>query len=143
KADGKEWIRFTLPDEKLPHTLFELPISRWASIRSTDGSLEKRAVVEMTFCIANQLVTDEVNLAPRPNFIYPVLLGRNMLAGRFLIDSARDETTSPQCQATTPIPPITAPAMPAAPAAATDIPAADTTVAAPLPAAPAAPAIPP
>nr|WP_232224186.1 RimK/LysX family protein [Mastigocladopsis repens] len=33
----------------------------------------------MKFCIAGRWIEEEVNLAERDNFNYPVLIGRNML----------------------------------------------------------------
>lgn len=59
---------------------FEREVVRYVRIKKKGGGYIRRPVIEMTFCIGNKRVNEEVNLANRESFIYPVLIGRNMLA---------------------------------------------------------------
>ena len=50
------------------------------------------------FCIGGRKIRDEVNLADRGHFIYPVLIGRNMLGkGDFLLDPSRTFVSRAPC----------------------------------------------
>lgn len=71
---------------------------RWVRIKGKSGQFQRRPVVEMEFCIAGHSVHSEVNLAPRADFVYPILVGRNMLrAANIVVDPARTFTAHAQC----------------------------------------------
>lgn len=79
---------------------FERPIVRWVSIKSRKGADIRRPVVRMKLCVAGQWIEEEVNLAERDNFNYPVLIGRNMLKqGGLVVDSSKTFTADPSCSA--------------------------------------------
>lgn len=80
--------------------LFEAPIKRWVRIKKKGNEQEgyiRRPVVEMTFCLGDRKIIEEVNLAERGNFIYPVLIGRNMLRDNILVDTSKTFTQRPSC----------------------------------------------
>jgi len=75
-------------------------IVRHVRIKKKGGGDEyiRRPVVEMTFCIAGQLVKEEVNLANRDGFTYDLLIGRNMLEkGLLIVDVSKTFTGKPNC----------------------------------------------
>lgn len=77
---------------------FELPIVRWVRIESRQSDYIRRPVVRMKICIAGQWIEEEVNLADRDDFNYPVLIGRNMLTkGKLVVDSSQTFTKNPSC----------------------------------------------
>lgn len=77
---------------------FELPIVRWVRIESRKADYIKRPVVRMKLCVAGQWIEEEVNLAERDDFNYPVLIGRNMLKkGNLAVDSSKTFTADPSC----------------------------------------------
>lgn len=79
---------------------FELPIVRWVRIESRKADYIRRPVVRMKLCVAGQWIEEEVNLADRDDFNYPVLIGRNMLEkGKFAVDSSKTFTTELSCPA--------------------------------------------
>lgn len=79
---------------------FEREIVRYVRIKKKGGGYIRRPVIEMTFCLAGKSITEEVNLANRENFIYPVLVGRNMMVHAGLaIDPARTLLSRPRCKA--------------------------------------------
>lgn len=81
---------------------FEREIVRYVRIKKKGGGYIRRPVIHMTFCVADKTITEEVNLANRENFIYPVLIGRNMMqhAG-LVIDASRRFIAKPNCKPTT------------------------------------------
>ena len=77
----------------------ERRLLRWVRIKSKKTSTYyRRPVVDMEFCIAGRRVHSEVNLAPRTDFIYPILVGRNMLRdANIVVDADRTFTTHAHC----------------------------------------------
>ena len=72
-------------------------ISRWVRIKKKTGGHIRRPTVMMQFWIAGQLIEEEVNLSDRDDFIYDVLIGRNMLKkGNLVVDSAQTFTAKPK-----------------------------------------------
>jgi len=79
---------------------FELPIVRWVRIESRKADYIRRPVVRMKLCVAGRWIEEEVNLAERDDFNYPVLIGRNMLKqGGLVVDSSKTFTADPSCSA--------------------------------------------
>jgi hypothetical protein len=78
--------------------VFERYVLRYVKIkRKISGSI-RRPVVAMTFCIAGRTTKEEVNLADRENFVYPVLVGRNMLShAKLLVDASKTFTRRASC----------------------------------------------
>lgn len=78
---------------------FEREIIRYVRIKLKGGGFVRRPVILMKFCIAGREVEEEVNLANRENFIYPVLVGRNMMAHADLaINAGATMTARPVCK---------------------------------------------
>lgn len=82
-----------------PPKTFEREIIRYVRIKLKGGGFTRRPVIRMKFCIAGRAVEEEVNLANRENFIYPVLVGRNMMAHADLaIDASATMMSRPICK---------------------------------------------
>jgi hypothetical protein len=98
KAGEEGYVVFTIGNSEDTSKHIKKPLVRIVKIIERTGGYIKRPVVEMTFCIAGKLVTEEVNLANRDRFNYDVLIGRNMLehAG-LVVDSGTTYTTKPNC----------------------------------------------
>ena len=104
EKDGKIYdndmgkVIFSVEDKDGNKKILKKKIHRWIQVKSKEGGFIRRPVVFMQFCIAGRLIKDEVNLAERGNFIYPVLVGRNMLSeAGVLVDSAETFLTKPKC----------------------------------------------
>lgn len=95
---GKKIIFSVQGDRFGKKKTFEREIIRTVKIKKKGGGFVRRPVVKMEFCIANKVVSEEVNLANRENFLYPVLIGRNMMthAGLF-VNPAQTFIASPNC----------------------------------------------
>ncbi|TBR59917.1 hypothetical protein B4U84_03130 [Westiellopsis prolifica IICB1] len=93
-------IKFRFQDGEGTEAVFERPIVRWVSIKSREGKNLRRPVVRMKLCVAGKWVEEEVNLADREDFNYPILIGRNMLKqGKLIVDSSQTFTKEPTCSA--------------------------------------------
>ena len=92
ERDGEKWISFDITNKKNGQTHhFEKPVVRKTSIiRTIQG--EKRYVVLFDIKMGNELIDAEFTLNDRSKFEYQVLIGRNIINGRFLIDTSIENT---------------------------------------------------
>jgi len=98
KDAKKTSVLFKLEDAEGKVNTLQRKLVRWVRIKSKDGSFQRRPVVEMDFCVAGHPVRSEVNLAPRSDFIYPILVGRNMLRdANIIVDPNRTFTSRARC----------------------------------------------
>jgi hypothetical protein len=97
KKDDKKFVLFRVQTGENSYETFNAPLVRYVKIKKKEGGYLRRPVVEMAFCIGNRKILEEVNLADRGHFVYPVLIGRNMLANRIVIDSSKTFTQKPNC----------------------------------------------
>lgn len=98
KNDARRVI-FQVEDNAGKVSTLERRLVRWVRIKSKKtGVFYRRPVVDMEFCIAGKRVHSEVNLAPRKDFIYPILVGRNMLSDAdIVVDAERTFTARAHC----------------------------------------------
>lgn len=98
KATGETVIFSVRAEDGTPKT-FEREIRRYVRIKLKGGGFVRRPVITMNFCIAGRQVEEEVNLANRENFIYPVLVGRNMMShADLVINPAARHLSQPNCK---------------------------------------------
>jgi hypothetical protein len=93
KKNGEEWVRFKVDRGHASDPVIEAKIIRWVKIKHRIG---RRPVVSMVIGIGGKKIRGEVNLSPRQDFVYPVLIGRNMLRGKFVIDVSESHMSSPK-----------------------------------------------
>ena len=90
EKNGQTWVRFLFPygrREGYPQGfVIERPMLRQSRVKKGNGTY-LRFVIELDVCISGKTQTTEVSLSDRSNFNYPMLLGRESLAGRYIIDS--------------------------------------------------------
>ncbi len=89
KRRGKEWVRFVIhpkqrSTKRAVHT--EAKLVEWRGIRSSNGQLERRPVIETTIRLGNVEWKAEVTLSNRDQMGFRMLLGRSSLHGNFLVD---------------------------------------------------------
>jgi hypothetical protein len=92
-SDGR--VEFRLP-KTYGGMKFHLPIVEWRTIRSAE-SREKRPVVELEFCLGPKRVKTLVNLNNRSRVRYPLIIGRNLLSGNFVVDCMATRCAPPEC----------------------------------------------
>ena len=92
ERDGEKWISFDITNRKNNQTQhFEKPIVRKTHIIRTTNE-EMRYVVYMNIKIGNEIIDTEFTLNDRSKFEYQVLIGRNIINGRFIIDPSTENT---------------------------------------------------
>jgi hypothetical protein len=102
EKDDVQMVRFNLHrdhDEEGSRTItLEREVQRAASIKLRYTPVRDiRPVVLLDFCIAGIVYKAEFTLTNRTDFNYPVLLGRDFLQGRFLIDPNKTYTHRTRC----------------------------------------------
>ena len=101
KKNEQNWVRFTLnlrDTRKKLHTFtIEKKRERRVKIKNHDGVHDSRVTVELDICFNGRKETAEFTLADRNEYIYGVLLGRDFLKNRTLIDSAETFLTKAAC----------------------------------------------
>jgi hypothetical protein len=73
-----------------------LPVKGWQKIRSADFT-ERRPVVEMSFCIGPKLIRTLITLNDRSTVTYPLIIGRNILKNKFVVDCMHSNCLPPSC----------------------------------------------
>ena len=92
ERDGEKWIFFDVINRKNGEAHhFEKPVKRKTGIVRSQKS-ERRYVVQMKVKMGKELIDAEFTLNDRANFDYQVLIGRNIINGRFIIDPTLKNT---------------------------------------------------
>jgi hypothetical protein len=86
---------FRLP-KKYGSLQLRLPVVEWQKIRSADFR-ERRPVVEITFCMGPKLIRTQVTLNNRSTVSYPLIIGRNVLKDKFVVDCMHSNCLPPSC----------------------------------------------
>ena len=97
QRDGKEWVKFTVVNEKGEATELEQPVVRIAKIKRHYGEKQERPVVKLGLCLANTYKETEFTLIDRSGLNYQVLVGRQFLEEDFLIDPGETFARDPVC----------------------------------------------
>jgi hypothetical protein len=101
EKDGAQWVRFQVINRKKRMITLERPIVRDVVIKRHEGKREERPVVMLGICVHRTYAETPVSLVDRTGFLYPLLVGRNYLSGRFAVDPSRKFTRDPECRETT------------------------------------------
>jgi hypothetical protein len=90
-------VEFTLVGNGGRDVRVTLPLERFSSVRATEGESERRPVVRIEICLGRVRTPVQFTLNDRSRLPYRMLIGRNLLAGRFVVDVDRSLTVRPQC----------------------------------------------
>lgn len=85
----EQTVRFNLLDpshEAYNEKLFELPVYKSKKVKSSNGVAEERIIVKTELIIAGRKFMAELSLTDRSEMRHPLLIGRKLLKGRFLVD---------------------------------------------------------
>ena len=94
---GARIVRFRLIGDT-GATVVEMPVADVHTVRTPDVKRpERRPTIELDMCVAGHRFSAEVTLNDRSHMEYRMLLGRNALAGRFVVDLAQTGTPSATC----------------------------------------------
>ncbi|MDH5359102.1 MAG: RimK/LysX family protein [Gammaproteobacteria bacterium] len=95
--NGQSWARFDITNLQGQQLKIERPIVRVTRIKTKDGGVQTRNVIEMDVCMSSVKKTIEVNLVDRSHFKYQMLIGRSFLNPDFIVDSSAEFLYSPDC----------------------------------------------
>jgi len=90
ERDGVAWVRFSVhpwqESSEDAHTV-ELPVHDRRTVRSSTGHVQQRYVVRMRLRLLDQTFPVDVTLARRDAMGFRLLIGREALRRRFVVDS--------------------------------------------------------
>lgn len=90
ERDGKSWVAFTLRDRFSDEEHeFKQRLVGTVNIKRAGSKSEERPIVKMRLTLGDIVREVEVTLANRDEFDYPVLIGRNFLDGKAMVDVSR------------------------------------------------------
>jgi hypothetical protein len=95
KHGGKEVLQFDILGHKcapVPRTITVDTFDQ-LKVRSSNGSLSKRYVVTLKVKVGPKVFNTSFTLADRSDNVFPILIGRDALSGRFIVDSAKANVT--------------------------------------------------
>lgn len=95
ERDGKSWVKFNLKDRKTGKvTLIESKLTRVVEIKRHGAEPQHRPAVKLKTKLGDKELYSEFTLADRSSFDFPVLIGRNLLEGNFIVDVSLKNSTS-------------------------------------------------
>ncbi|SFI05106.1 ATP-dependent zinc protease family protein [Planctomicrobium piriforme] len=87
---GQDFVRFQIhPRQRSDKRVVkaEAPLLGVRAVRSSNGQLSERPVISTEIAIYDQIWTIELTLANRDQMGFRMLLGREAIRGRFLVDA--------------------------------------------------------
>lgn len=92
ERDGDRWVSFTIVNRETgeKHT-FEKPLVKGIKIRRA-GENERRPIVNMDVKMGGEKFKANFTVAEREKFDYQMLVGRNILSGRAIVDVSISNT---------------------------------------------------
>lgn len=86
EKDGHRYIRCIIQE----HPDFTFPIHRERVVKSSFGQSETRYIFLTKIKLFNKLFDIKLSVRDRSTMSYPMLLGRNFISGKFLVDVSQD-----------------------------------------------------
>jgi hypothetical protein len=96
QRDGVTWLRFTMHTSRRQpaDVCCEVPALDRRTVTDTGGRRTERWFIRSQVQLAGQCFSVDINLTDRRHMLFPLLLGRSALTGRFAVDPARSYTQS-------------------------------------------------
>ena len=92
ERDGEKWVAFKLKNRKTGEEhVFEKKVERSFKVKRA-GKDESRKAIKMAVKMGGEVFSAVFSIADRSNFDYQGLVGRNILTGRFLVDTSTSYT---------------------------------------------------
>jgi len=91
ERDGTTWLRFDVLTRRRRRELVlhcDAPASDRRAVSDSGGHVTERWFIRTGFELAGCRWDAEMNLTSRHDMLFPLLLGRNALSGRFVVDPA-------------------------------------------------------
>ncbi len=104
EREGEAWVRYTLVLKESKNEVHRLAresrVVRKIYVKDHETRPDPRPVVELEFCMDGRRHSARFSLVDRSAFLYSVLLGREFLAGSFVVDPEVTFQTGASCEPT-------------------------------------------
>lgn len=97
RGQRDNWVRFRLIGKDGRSIRYDQNVIRFAQIKTKTGGTLRRPVIHLPLCVGGVEGLAEVNLADRGEFEFDILIGREFLANRILVDSGRTYIAENAC----------------------------------------------
>lgn len=87
RGERDHWVRFRLVGKDGRSIRYDQNVIRFAQIKTKTGGTIRRPVIRLPLCVGGKEGRAEVNLADREYFEYDILIGREFLSNRVVVDS--------------------------------------------------------
>ncbi len=96
--DQLDVVSFDVRDSSRPARLLRVrsPIHDVRRVKSSNGQVEERIVIRTAIVLGGRRFTIEMTLTDRSDMGFPILIGRQALRRRFLVDAGRSFLVDPQ-----------------------------------------------
>lgn len=98
RGEKDNWVRFRLIGKNGRSIRYDQNVIRFAQIKTKTGGVIRRPVIHLPMCVGGKWGLAELNLADRGDFDYDILVGREFLANRVLIDSGKTFIADVECE---------------------------------------------
>ncbi|MBK6266658.1 ATP-dependent zinc protease [Marivirga sp. S37H4] len=102
--NGEDLLVYTISGSRLGKGMrarkFVTDNFKLKKIRSSNGQVQQRYVIKTKLKLFNKIYTTEFSLSDRSHMKNPILLGRKLLNGRFLVDVAEEDLSFKYKEAT-------------------------------------------
>lgn len=98
RSERDHWVKFRLIGKDGRAVRYDQNVIRFARIKTKTGGLIRRPVIRLPLCVGGKWGKAEINLADRGDFEYEILIGREFLANRVLVDSGRTFVSDEECE---------------------------------------------
>lgn len=92
------WVRFRLIGKDGRAIRYDQNVIRFALIKTKTGGTIRRPVIHLPLCVGGKKGLAEINLADREDFEYDILIGREFLAHRILVDPSQTFVSEDGCE---------------------------------------------
>jgi hypothetical protein len=92
ERDGKAWVRFSITGRSQQAVEIERPVARYIEIKQHNGESQRRPVVLIGLSLGPIEEQVEVSLTDRSEYLYRLLIGRNFLRDRAIVNVSRKFT---------------------------------------------------
>ncbi len=99
RGERDNWVKFRLVGKDGRAIRYDQNIIRFVHIKAKTGGTIRRPVIHLPLCVGGRWGRAELNLADRGDFEYEILIGREFLANRVLVDSGRTFMAEEECEA--------------------------------------------
>lgn len=97
RGERDNWVRFRLIGKDGRTVRYDQNVIRFVHIKTKTGGLIRRPVIHLPLCVGGVKGRAEINLADRGDFDYDILVGREFMANRILVDSSSTFVSEGEC----------------------------------------------